>query len=485
MAIDLSSKKVRRIKSESFYAIVPVLDDPLTKFLVLPCSELYRFYIGVSDRFINKVLTNNTQNYFSWEDPYIRVKKPLNRLEQFIAYRGNWDEQGKDWLLMPSRYIQTIATANNSVKDEKMLQPFALKATFPFKGITTLTIAGKRFKYESEDKVIWAIFAANIIHCDKKVDFETKILADPYSKNPQAWTLEAGDANDLIKSPFDDEYNLSETDEPSNTLPDNVVILNPSNRFSAMNDMDFKHYLTNETNDPLYVGDSTADSNFYSYEDMVSDGSDDRILRKSDFESHVNHVDRKLSDFIKVISHLRAKNIHRNWEVVTRSAANSILEQDGEIVTTFLENRNRRYSWHLVDDINEGVKRLRQIVWVEIIVNQSSFIYLAEMELKGSETGRSTFCIYTNDLKYMPEGDFETFLEITARQNRWPMPDHKWRSSSAKITADKYFENYKHRPIIHPDFLSTSDSLSETELSLWANNLTSNLRSILARNVTS
>ncbi|MEP3348382.1 MAG: hypothetical protein ABJN96_00360 [Marinomonas sp.] len=478
MAIDLRFKNIKRIEKESFYAIVPVLDDPLTEFLVVPCSELYRFYIGVSDRFTNKVLTNDTQNYFSWEDPYIKIKRPLNRLEQFIAYRGNRDEQGKNWFSMPSSYIKSIQIANATVKDEKKLQPLALKATFPFQGISTLTIAGKRFKYEVNDTVIWAIFAATIIHCDKEVDFETKILADPYSKDPQAWTPEAGDANDLIESPFDDEHDSSETNEPSNTLPGNVVMLNSSNRFSAMADMNFKHYLTNETNDPVYAGDSTAESNLFSYEGMVADGSDERKLQKNNFDSHIDRVDRQLSDFIKMIPYLRAKNIDRKWEITTR-AADSILEQHGEIVTTFLPSKNKRYSWHL---INEGnTNRLRQIVWVEIAINQEAFIYLAEMELKGSEPGRSTLCIFKNGFEYMPEQDFKIFLEITARQNRWPREKHNWRSPQAQQKANIYFSEYKHQAIIHPDFLSTSSSLSEAELSLWANNLTSNIRTILRR----
>lgn len=478
MAIDLrfnENQHPERLQKESFYAIVPVLNDPLTKFLVVPCCELYRFYIGVSDRFTNKVLTNDTQNYFSWEDPYIKVKRPLNRLEQFVAYRGHWDEQGRDWLLMPSKYIKAIQIANKTVEDEKKRQPFALKATFPFKGISTLTIAGKRFKYEANGTVIWAIFAANIIHCDKKIDFEIKILADPYSKVPQAWTPEAGDANDLIESPFDDEYDLSETDEPSNALPGNVVMLNSSNRFSAMANMNFKHYLTNETNDPVYAGDSTTVSNLYSYEDMVTDGSDERKLQKNEFDSHINHVDRKLSDFIKMIPYLRAKNTEKKWEIATR-AADSILEQHGEIITTFLPSSNRRYSWHLMDN-----GRLRQIAWVEIIVSQNTFIYLAEMELKGSEPGRSTLCIFRSDFQYMPEQDFKIFLEITARQNRWPKANHKWKSTQAQKKAKEYFKDYTLIAIIHPEYLSTSDILSESELSTWAHNLTSNLRSILRR----
>lgn len=475
MAIDLRHHNMKRIEKESLYAIVPVLDDPLTNFLVLPCSELYRFYIGVSDRFTNKVLTNDTQKYFSWEDPYIKVKRPLNRLEQFVAYRGHWDKQGKDWLSMPSNYIKSIEIANTTAEEEKKLQPFALKATFPFKGISTLTIAGKRFKYQQGDKVIWAIFAANIIHCDKKVDFETKILADPYSKDPQAWTPEAGDANNLIESPFDDEFDVPETNEPPNTLSGNTAILNSSNRFSAMANMNFKHYRTNETNDPVYVGNSITESNLYSYEDMVTDGSDERKLQKNEFDSHIDHIDRKLSDFIKMIPYLRAKNVERKWEIVTR-AADSILEQHGEIVTTFLHNSNRRYSWHLMD-----YRRLRQIAWVEIIVNQNTFIYLAEMELKGSEPGRSTLCIFKRDFQYMPEQDFKIFLEITARQNRWPKANHKWKSAQAQKKAKKFFEDYTLIAISHPEYLSTSDTLSETELSKWAQSLTSNLRSILRR----
>jgi hypothetical protein len=474
-------KNLKGLSKKSIYAIVPVLNSNLTDFLVVPCVELYRFYIGVSSGFINKVLTNDISQYFCWEKPHLRVKTRLSRLEQFVAYRGHDTEEGKAWFQCSSDHIKRTAIEKRLVEDDDPESistaelasnfsagraPFSLKSRFPFSDSTTLTVCGKRFRYFMDGKKdTWAVFAANIINCDHKESFSVKISSDRSLDEAQPWSPEIGDSDDFIDSPFDGESALPETDEGPNVFVGGVAVLNSSNRFTAMNDVDFIHTATGEVNDPVYGQGAEGESICYSYEDVVETDTNENTLHKKDFDSHVYEIDRLITDFVRLIPYMRVYNSAKGWEVASRGCE-SVLEQYGEIVTTFLPSRSRRHSWRTIED--NGSRRLRQIVWLEICIAPDRFIYLAEMELKKSELGRSTLGIIRNNFEYMSESDFKIFLEMTAVKNRWPKMSHGWRSEKARARSAQYFSEYSHVGFSHPEFISDTDLLSEEKLAKWA-----------------
>ncbi len=457
---------------ETLYAVVPVLDNNMTDTLIVPCTELYQFYMGVSSEFSNNLVRNTLDGYVEWREPALRVKTRLSRLEQFVAYRGFFDEDGRDWFHMPSDHIRSILFRNNSISHYNQ-QPLVIKATFPFKGITTVTIAGKRFKYLNDNgDCSWAVFAANIIKCSYSVPFEPIIESDIYSSDIQPG-FGQGDAGDLPSDSDFDEEEYTETDEPPNGRTRGIALINCTNRFAAMDGMKFYHVHPKEAVDPIYQNDDGESVDVYSYEDMENVEASDGVGKKSEYDSHVSKVERQLSDFVRMIIQYRGLVKSKKWEVVTRSCW-STLEVEGEIITAFLPSNNKRRTWHKIRDCN-GEDRYRHIAWVEVKLKEDRFFYLVEMELKKSEKGRSTLLISPKDGKYMPEQDFELFLNMTAAKNRWPKDSHLWKGNAARIKAESYFSKYSHAPLSHPTYISDEDVLDEHVIRNWALDLERNI----------
>lgn len=460
--------------NNSLYAVVPVLSNKETEYLVVPCSELYRFYIGVSKRFTNTIIRNALDEYVDWNSPILRVKTRLSRMEQFIAYRGFCSDVGKNWLRLPSNHIKSTAISNGSNTQNKQL-PLTLKATFPFEGTTTLTIAGKRFCYRNaEGDMCWAVFAANIIKCGHIEDFDPIIESDVYSADYQSGGGEFDPEDHESDTDFDDEDEFDETDEPPNRHAKQIVLLNSSNRFEAMNGMKFMHIHPDSVEDPVYPNNNGQPLDSYSDEESGNTLDNATVGGVNEFDSQVETIDRQLSDFIKMIIQMRSLPACHGWSVVTRSCR-SMLEVEGEVITAFLPTNNKRRSWHLITGCN-GEERYRQIAWVEIELGKDQFIYLVEMELKKSEVGRSTLLIVPKDGKYMPEKDFEVFLNMTAVQNRWPKSTHSWKSDAAQRKAKKYFDQYHQERLTHPTFVGEDGELSVNVIKRWAEGTANNIK---------
>lgn len=471
---------------QSFYAVVPVLEDKRTKFLVVSCYELYRVYLGVSTRFTNSIVRGDLGQYFSWNEPKLKVNARLSRVEQFVAYRGHFNEEGRNWFYSPSNYLRSIRLANQTATKQSQ-KPLVLKATFPFSGLTRLTVAGKAFKNDSsetDEKFVWCVFAANILKCSKSTDFDTvQVESDPYSTNPLPWDNETGADQIGDESPFDDE-DPSEDDEQPTVNGPRIALLNSNNFFDAMNNIRFKHTHTDGSRDPVYEHSSGVPIDVYSSDEVDSTLENEKaVAHSSEFDSHTDTVSRELSDFVKTCIVLRELVVKRGWKVRTRARGSSMLTVEGEIVTTFLNSKNRRRRWHLINYGTES-ERLRQVAWVEIAISDNQFVYLIEMELTGNERSRSTLCIAGKNYGYMDEEDFKVFLEITAVQNSWPQENHHWKNEKAETAAEKHFSCYTHERINHPanydpDSKKGKNISKEQKIVKWASDIEERLQDII------
>lgn len=247
-----------------------------------------------------------------------------------------------------------------------------------------------------------------------------------------------------------------------------------------MNGMKFTHIHPSDALDPIYNNNNGQPIDAYSFDEVTNTSENGGVGSASKFESQVDKIDRQLSHFIEMVIQLRSLVEPNEWTVVTRTCRSS-LEVQGEVITAFLPTSNNRRTWHLIEDNNS--ERLRQIAWVEINLGNDNFIYLAEMELNESETGRSTLLIVPKNGEYMPEQDFEVFLSITAVQNRWPKSSHTWKSKGARVKASEYFEQYHHLALTHPAFISHRGKLDGKVIKQWAkstkNNIDNKLESLV------
>lgn len=171
-------------------------------------------------------------------------------------------------------------------------------------------------------------------------------------------------------------------------------------------------------------------------------------------------------------------NLKSKGTLETKSSPTGSIIYDNEIATLFRTSKNPRKKWHLITD--EDSERLRQIVWTEIILKPSKILYLMEMELKHTENGRSTLCVFSNNFKIMNEKDFLTLLTLTAIKNSWPKESHSWKTKKEKEKADAYFKNYNHISIRHPSFNSKSknNKLADDDITSWAKQYYSAIKEI-------
>lgn len=465
-------RNLARLCDSSLYALVPVLENRSTKYLVIPCAELYRFYFKASDRLLNAVVRNDFDRYFKWEPPYLKVNARLSLIEQFTAYRSFWTKAGRRALILPSDHLKNVKISNANGGKKR---PLALKSSFPFDGYTTLTVAGQKFSYAVNGEKIGALFVGNIIKCDKPADFdEVKVLSDIYSKIPELWNKQMGGSEDYSSNPFDEDELIEDVDDLPTAGSKPIAITMSNNSFSALKGMKFKHIHTDECQNPVYENDSGLAVKGIASGEIVSSGVNGIVLQESAFESRQDTIDRNLSDFISMVIYLRNLSSTRSWTVETR-ALDSVLEVEGELVTAFLSSKNRQRSWHIIKE--DGRERLRQVVWVEVQIKPDEFIYLVEMELKKGDSGRSTQCIYAKDFGYMNDIDFRIFLGMTAAQNRWPNPNQSWRTKANELRALSFFERFVNVSFSH-DGSSKSGSLDGGPFE-WAKTLESKIRKLL------
>lgn len=226
------------------------------------------------------------------------------------------------------------------------------------------------------------VFAANLLRCTKEYDQKVQILSDTYSKSQAPWKRDVG--SDFQSSDVLLDEHSEEVDTPPTASGRKISMLRPTNTFDAMNHLDIEHTHTGDSINPVYENDIGSEIGSYSYQDITPDPeNDEHVLQGGQFDSHVYEVDRTLANFISMIIALRALVLARKWEVTTRSCSGALIVEQDEIITAFSKDKNARRTWHIIE--NEGRERMRQIVWVEIALNEEQFIYLAEMELKGSE----------------------------------------------------------------------------------------------------
>lgn len=443
----------------TIYALVPVLGDYMTQWLVTPASELLRFYAGISGRLLSATLQGRLENFLDWDKsrmeggrPILHVNQRLSRLEAHVLARAIASEPAKVALLNPHQHLASTQANNALSTDAK--RPLVIKAGFPFTDATSLKVAGKRMPLTSGNKKEWAVFAMEIIHC-----FHPPIFSRPIQESDIAFEgrgsgeeANAGDVPPNHNPTSNEDKDQSElSEEPADQRLRRLVVRTYTNPFSAFEGLTFEY-----RRPPAKLGNKRSGMQIDVPVNAVTpeDGSNAKDahgnLGISDFQHQVSHVDRDLSLFIQMLQHLRLATTERGWKLITRARGDSRLLQHKELITFFPEKIDKRHTWHMVVNPS-GHTRPRQVVWVELALGvQRPYAYLLEMELKPGESGQCTILVHSHDFSKLEEKTFTELLVLTAVQNRWPDHDNKWRKSKHQKRAKILFEQICVHRINHP-----------------------------------
>ncbi|MFN4235865.1 MAG: hypothetical protein ACK4FZ_01270 [Vogesella sp.] len=447
--------------ASTLYAIVPVLGDRMTKWLVVPSSELLRFYIGVSSRLLSGALQGRLENYVDWGKsrmengtPVLHVKQRLNRKEAATLARAVASPTAKAVLLGGHQHLATIQ-ANNAPLSESSKRPLTIKANFPFTDTTLLAVSGKRMPLTNTgDKDQWAVFAMELRGCSHSFGFSGVELEsdDPFDGRGQADGTGSGKPphyNPLLDDDEEDDYDLE--DQPADQRLPRLVVLNRTNQFSAFDDLEFKQRRP-KVDRPASLPGSTIDVLVDAF--TMEDGShaEDTLGTQgvSEFQSRVEQVDRELTLFLEMLRYLRVATAAEYWMIATRKLGDGLVV-GGEAIALFPEKVGKRRTWHKITD-PDGNVRPRQVVWVEVVPgSEGQFFYLLEMELKpGEMNGQCTILLHTNDFSRLDDQTFQELLVLTAVQNRWPDRHNKWKEDNHFKRAKELFAAIEIHRINHP-----------------------------------
>lgn len=457
---DIGENRISLASSQ--YTIVPVLNDPHTKWLVIPESELLRFYTGASSRILSSAIQGRIDEYIDWsrcdieeEAPLLCIKRDINRQESALLARAYISERAKEALHYPHKELALTNHYNSTAHIER---PLVLKGIFPFTGPTQLAVSGKRMLLSNKNNdPQWSIFAMEINHCSKESGFSKIIIvkdegfpAASKSSDPTADTMPQG-FRALMEDEEDEDEDEAFDDLPADQRLGRLVALSYTNQFSAFEGLTLEHrrpqeeHRNNLASTPIDIAVKALTLEDGSY---AKDAQGN--LGVSLFQSQDYQLDRELQLFIEMLAELRLETAHMNWKIRTRKIDGAVSYNGEDIIASFPEKIGKKRTWHKIAD-SEGNERPRKVVWTEIATDANQkFFYLFEMELKPGESGQCTLLLHQEHFGKMDDQLFRELLFLTAIQNRWPTPDNKWTKKSHQYRATKIFTELITYRIRHP-----------------------------------
>ena len=452
--------------AKSRYALVPVLNSTLTNWLIIPCSELLRFYYGVSSRLLSSTLRGRLDEYVSWEESsfedgqvILRVKQRLSRKEAAVLSRAVASAEAKTAMFGIHKHLAAIRANNGSLNenDKKIL---IINAGFPFSDQTTLTVAGKAMKLAGavfgEKNNQWGFLAMQILRCPHSFGFYAapKIVSDePFQDGSPT---QGGAPVVPCQYPFIEEpkEELEIVDTPANARLKRLSILNFTNQFGAMDNMRFQHIRPSCGKGPIKTGgDTGVPIDALSFSEGSYSEEAKKILGAGTFQHQVVQIDRDLTLFLQMIRCMRTQvqvaPLH--WLITTRPLFDSLVDETGkDRIATFPACSGKGRTWHKIVGTN-GETRPRQVIIAEFHAKVPGYFYLLEMELKaGQAAGQCTILLHSNNLAQIENKHFETLLNLTTIQNRWIAPQNKWKNLRDSKNAKEFFSEFRMHRINHP-----------------------------------
>ena len=173
----------RKALKDAYYAIAPVLNNLRTKWIVIPASELLRFYYGPSSPMLSSVVSGKIGNYISLDpsesyledtEVFLRNRQRLKKLEAYMLGRLIASPVAMSEARHIHDYLMT-RSANLASHAGIDVTDLTLHVRFPFQDQTQLMVRGKRVKIidtgnDNDDQ--WGVFAMEIVKCSHSLGFE-------------------------------------------------------------------------------------------------------------------------------------------------------------------------------------------------------------------------------------------------------------------------------------------------------------------------
>lgn len=462
---DFLDPRIHRDLFPSLYLLVPIQGNKQYQWMVIPCSEILRFYMGPSSRLIARVIQGSLESLvvdgkLEGETVTLLANTDLKRLEKIIFGRAYANE---DTYLAEMkevhRRLQAINTSNNNEKKNAAL---SIEANFPFKGITNLTIAGVPMSLANGFNN--ALFTMEILSCTYPcgyshlvVERENDVGVGGAKRVPGTSPVFVPQEEDEIDDVVLDTH--SDARLPSKVMTrhadpfpwiDSITMENRRNQTKRDWRSEAPHIPVdvegNAIGDASHAGEHKGNQQIIDVVDSIPPSSE-------------------LSSFVKLLHSLEKGLAVKDWELQTITPNKRIPTDDSSyFATSFPSIKGGRWTWHLG----------RQLICVEVRLGPSSSDYFYILELEQSKDAHCTALLRTENLDKIDKDAMNAFLRATTYNNDWPMFDGKNKKNGTAKFAE--YELYKERKMTlrkvkHPMHGNNWENLLLSEIDTWVSGL--------------
>ncbi|MCI3943198.1 hypothetical protein K0038_00186 [Pseudomonas syringae] len=471
-AADFLPKKDYQHLFATYYSLVPVSGDEKFKWMVIPHSELFRFYSAVSSRVCNRVLRGELSELVDLSAPSgvepvtIFERTKLKETEAKFFGRIRASKSFEDEIFQINKRIILINMKNRRTG---AMAALSLEANFPFAGQTNLSVSGVPMLLADEP----AIFVMQIHHCTYPLGFSSLVVksagdstsggrSDESGKGYIAFNVPGHDPDDaddeIADTPADADLKRVEISQVSSLFPQDAEI-----------SIEYQRSWKHTTNTASYVSEE-VDIDGLTFGDGDYRASSQNMAGVDDFKEEPP-PSRQLKDFFEMLHHFERRVNKRNWLISSR-AINGLIpigldepESSAHFITALPMLANKKRRWHII--LDGASLRTRQLACIEVqSACANRYFYILEVELKDNEPGQCTLLVRRRDFKKISLDDFTSLLKLTCYKNRWPdFETDIWEKSKQRVLAEKFSSVHVSRKLHHPkNRLGWSDSLTTSIL---------------------
>ncbi len=445
-----------------------VHSDEQFKWMVIPHSELFRFYSAVSSRVCNKVLRGELSELIDFSVPTgvepvtIFERVDLKQTEAKFFGRIRASKSFEDEIFQKNKRITLINMENRRTGARAAL---ALEANFPFAGQTNLSVSGVPMRLADKP----ALFVMQIHHCTYLLGFSSLVVKsagdrasggspDKSGKSYVAFNVPGHDPDDeddaIADTPADANLKRVELSQISALFPEDAEI-----------SIEYQRSWKHTTNTASYVLEE-VETEGLTFGDGDYRASSKNMVGVDDIKEEPPPPAWQLKAFFEMLHHFERRLQKKNWLIKSR-AINGLIpitsdepESSAHFITALPMLANKKRRWHII--AAEGGIRTRQLACIEVqSARANRYFCTLEVELKDNEPGQCTLLVRRRDFKQMSLDDLISLLKLTCYKNRWPdLETDIWEKSKQQALAKKLGDAHILRKLHHPkNRLGWSDSL--------------------------
>ena len=452
-AADFLPKKDYKNLFATLYTIVPIVGSERYTWLVIPHSEIFRFFFAVSGSIAKKVLRGETAELIDLSKPtdndpvtiFERVR--LKEIEAKFFGRVQANPFFKEELLLINKRVAAINLKNSVTSNRAAL---ALEANFPFWGSANLSVSGVPMQLADD----LAIFAMEIHSCSYPLGFSSLVVEnagdqmsggslDEKGGGHKAYNVPDHDPDDeddeIDDAPADASLQRREVSQNSSPFPDDVEI-----------SIEYRRSWDQTKRTASYVAEE-VDVDGLTFGDGDFRATSKNMVGVDDFKEETPLVARALKDFFDMLQQFEKIAQKKNWSIGSKAINGSASVDNTNHVVTYLPMlASKKRTWHLIT--TEPKVRTRQLACIEVRSSRAErFFYILEIELKESDPGQCMVLVRRRDFKKISDNDFNNFLKLTCYKNRWPdLETDSWKKKKQLALAEAFKKDHLSKKFPHP-----------------------------------